>query len=549
MAGGPLGMHTYGSDLLEALERWNVDGIQKFWMKTPTGLFGGGRDLRMDKFPGGQLVYKWEITEPVQSANIGAVTGDTVFPTYVGGQRFDNVMYKRAHLNNLTASMVWDSDLKRMLKSASSYEAGLKGLMERLLTTVTENFHRGVDISSVTDRRNILGTVVRLTNMDGNILETPAGNTDPDDETIATGYDPETAAAYAGCYKFIMELGVDAVWPAFKIGASFSIVDAPTNYASSSETGAACGNVRNYGLAGDSGAVHSPIRVTGITVRQAYDSNGAVYKVPCSVFYTDDTHKAAVLAMIIALVSTVGAVGTGDVVTEYCDNLAATDTTKTRGANFGRQGLLHWFTRANIQTATGACSTALTDTEGNTISRASTGNASIWYPYVSAPSTYNTTQITLAVASAVANQVAFQNGGVLSPIPVANSLVVQTLADEVADGSYRQSMPTWDARGKERWQASGFRGVTLQSVGVAPFDIGVQEWLPPWGVYFLDPSDYSYIAPCEAEFETNGTGSIWHDRHNTSAKTKFSSECVMIQPFQMHARTMWLQGGAHYYRP
>lgn len=553
---GPNASARFGADIAEVLARVDTPEIRKFMLRSENGFFSGGRQIQTQGFAGGQLVMKWQLASPLNFAALGATSGTTAVPDGTSGYRFENVAYKRGHFNDILTTFTLDEAAKDYINSAPTYQAGLENLATKLLTDNLEGFELGSNILMVADRRAILGTITRTTNAAGTVLS--SGVTNPDDNTIESGFDPVSGTVYTGKYTFIIELGVDCIPAAFRPNMQLSVCALPSNYGGSSETGAAVGNVRNYGLAdASSNAVHTPVVVDGMPIFDTYDSNGTVMKIPCAVYYTDSTHKAAVLVAIHTMgvsgaSGSTGTVGTGDVVTLYAGNLAATGTTKTQGPNFGCQGLLHWLTRANIQTAGGAVGTTtyLYDTENNQVSRASTGNASFWYPYMKLPTTYNTTQITMAVVDSVARQMAFQNGPDLGGlIPVANSLIVNQLCEEVGNGKYRQSLPTWDARGKERYQTYGFRGVSLQSSTFAPTDIGVSEWLPPMGVIFIDPSDFWLLSPKAGEWKDLGSGSIFHPLHNGDGKLKLGSQAVYMRGIQVHAQTLWNQGAAWHYRP
>lgn len=541
---GPQSMINLGNDVAKCLVRLDDPDIREYSLRSPGGLFSKGMSIATKGFSAGGFRERIKTQRPRDTYAMGATTGSTALPAAHGMYRYEDLIYKRAHFNDILSVVKYEEQFVDYVNAAPTYQDGLESLASKLMADIMEDFQHTVDVLQVTDRRCILGTVVRCTNAAGTVIA--HGGTAADDETTwATdthGNDPLTGSAWTGKYKFVLELGVDAIPKAFLKDMKLSVCDMPANYGTSSDVGTAISVVRNNIEAAGTGTngTSCEIVVDNMPEVVPLDANGCVFKVPCAIYYTAAS-KTYVLDVIESF--STGAVGTGDVVTLWAGNIATSTTAVSFGPNFGLQGLLHWLIRANIETAGGACSTALMDSLGVSLSRASTGNMAMWMPYTL---DLAAVQITCAKIKQMANNLKWRGS---NAIPIASSAIVDTLAAEVGAGAFRQNVTTWNAGSNGKYPSYGYSGVTIQGAGLAPFDIAIDDWIPSMYVPFIDPSVLVLMSPKAGEWKNLGTGSIWFEGRDTSGNVTLNSQAFYMRGVQMHARDLWNWGAIRYTKP
>lgn len=533
-------MQRLGVDVAEALVRVEDPKIVEYNIRSNPGLFSGGMELATTGFTAGGYRSRIRTQKARSTHAMGATSGATAIPSSSGGLRYEDILYKREHFNDILATVGYEEQFVDYVNKAPTYQDGLEDIASMLMTQVLEDYAHTVNILQVTNRVGILGTIVAITNMAGTTLT----NANATDEAADFGLDPILGTAFTGKWKFILELGVDAIINAFEVGMRLSIAAPPQYYGLTTYAGAGVATVRNNIESAATGTYGSDctIKVDGMPeVLNALSANGGTIKVPCALYYTA-ANKATNLILCYSFAA--GAVGTGDVVGLFSGNIATSTTATTEGFNFGIQGLLHWFDRANISTAAGACSTALYDSQGNAISRLATGNMAFWYPYVNEG---GSALVTNDMVQTVYRNMSYRKAK--NSLPIANNLIVTALAKEIGGGPYRANLGSWDASTTEKWQSYGYSGVAIQGPGLLPLEVALSDWIPSNMVPFVDPAVFVLMSPKAGEWKPQGTGSVWFPKHNSSGQRLLASEALWMRGVQMHAYDLWNVGGVVHTKP
>lgn len=514
------------TDIQAALLKITAPEIQELIQKEAG--FIKGLTWKTKPFTAGGLRMRYETQTPHNGSQMGVTTGATEVPGVIQSFGFTDLVYKRAHVFDTFVPAVISEQIEDYIHDAGATQGGMENAAALLLQATLRNYAFLRSISMVAGRDNILGTI------------TAKGS--------ATDNSSVTRGAYTGRYDFNLEVGGDAIMEAFEIGQLLSACVKPTNYggAYQTATGAAVGNVRNYDQDdGDGADVASPIEVRDHPVphkqRGAAAANTGdedLLTLPCCIWYTDSTHKSAVAAVISAI--TAGAIGTGDVLTPYSRKLAATNSAKVDGANFGIQGLLHMFSDFNIETATGACSTALATDAGTSISRAAAGNFAFWKPHLvdmawAKPTFDNIESLFIALS--------FRAKKDVYPLCLMNPLRFQQLRDDAGTAAYRIQEGLSDAL-KARFAKYGAEMVVWQGIGAErPMVFAKTSWIPPDFIGFLDPGDLTVLQPKAPEWKKKG-GGIWHDRPASTVGTILMSYLAYFGGgMQMHWDKGWTSAG------
>jgi hypothetical protein len=559
---GPSSMLTLGADVAQVLVRIDDPKITEFQLRGAQGLFTGGMNIATSGFTAGGYRARVRTQTPHNTRSMGATSGSTAVPAPNSNYRYSDLVYKREHFTDLLTPVKWEQQFADYVHSAPTYQDGVEDIAAKLMADSLLDFQHTVNTLQIANRAGILGTVVAFTAMDGTTAFSTLSNSTVDTETAAAsgdmGTDPVSGTAYAGKIKGYLFLGVDAIANAFQPGIDLTISTKPTYYGLTTYVGGAITTLKTYfgTTAYGSSGVCSALRVDGMPVLfDTPDSNGAILRVPVAMYYTvapagTTTNGDYILTMLKAVTS--GAVGTGDVVTFWAGDGLQTATsgtystyTPTFGPNYGMQGLLHWFDRANIESATGACSTALYSSNAVAVSRLATGNWSFWYPYVNQAGT-SLTKITVAMVQQVMRNMKFRGSNAL---PIASTSIINTLTAEIGAAPYRQNVASWDPKTQERWQSYGFQGVTIQGPGITPVSIAQSDWIPANILPFVDPAVLTLMAPIPPEWKTLNTGSIWFEGRNSSGQVTLNSQAFRMWGIQQHAYDLWNWGGVTLCKP
>jgi len=529
---GPQSGVGLGAALAEALVRIDTPEFRRVEM-ADMGFIKQFGDLKTEPFTAGGLRMRYQTQKPRNAIAMGNTNRSTAVPDPVTGYAYADMVYLRDHFNDFVTSIVYDQALEDYIQSHGGQD-NLDDIAAKMLLDTSKDMEDFVNMQMAGERRAILGTVV-------------ACSARVEDETAYGGDGADTA--WTGRYTFTLSVGQDALIPAFKKGMALSVCVKPDNYGSSADTETgdahnAVGNVRNYC---GTGSVATPIIVESLPRVHKADANLGYADLDCAIYYTAAT-KVSVAAIVDAIIAGAGALGTGDVITPYCGTLAATDSTKTQGANFGCCGLMELLSPWDIETVGGACSTALKTTAGATVTRASGGNFGWHIPNITDA---EGASITFAMLENQFIQLGLTAGGKADHLVVLiNPLTWATLRDAIGDTPYRiQQGNEVAAALQERWGAHGLSVVTFQGIGTGPVVLHPEYWVPPNRVHIVDPSDFARMAPAEGSWRTHGTGSIWHDLRNTSGKLTMGSQAYYLRPFQMHMYKGFVNGEIMYCKP
>jgi hypothetical protein len=525
MAGTAGVSHTgLGVDLQEALIRIDDPIFREVALRGRGGLWSGKMEIATTGFTAGGLRMRYNTQKPHNSWSGGVTDASTAVSDPVQSYRYDDMVYKREHFSDHFTTCVYDQALEDYVNGFANRQDGLNQIAAKLMTDNLADFQQFVNVAQVSDRRAILGTVISSTK--GAAVE-PSG-----------GFGVKDGVTYTGYYPVTLELGADVIMPFFQLGQTFSICVKPTNYggALGTEVGNPCGDVRNA-LISIAYGVPFVVKDMPSPHQETVAADGKYFTVVAAVYY-DNADKADVSTMIDTI--TAGAIGTGDVVTPYAGALAAAATTKTQGPNFGIQGLLQWYMRANIDTATGACTTQLKTSEGVECDRTSGGTFDWWIPYI-----YDAAGVanTFAMLRNVFRNLGFRNGGTdVNLLAVMNQLNLEKLMDAVSESQFR-IVETPNQEANERFAKYGMKALWFQGIGTVPTPIMGNDWIPPMIIPVIDPSDYTLMSPVAGRWLDLGTGHIWHELRDTSGKLKLGSQAVYARGLQMHAKTLFNQGG------
>jgi len=568
--------------LAEALVRVDTPDFRHYLMTRRRGLFSGQLETQTTGFTAGGLRMRWTTEKSFFTRAMGHTSGTTAVPKPLQVRRYEDVVYEREHFNDLMQVIRIDQETIDYINAAPVYQDGLEDVAADTMLASVDSFAYTLACMQVADTRNIYGTIVAATNLAGTAIA--SGGTDNTCTSGDWGYDPQTAAGYEGRYEFYLYLGQDAIGPALEPGSSWTVCAAPTYYgagasATNPDTGDNVGNAVNYPVADASGTYPDvPIKILQMpeVIDGRIDGNSAIYKVKCCIYYTDSTHKTAIDLRVKAI--TAGAMGTGNVLCPYGgvnDAADGADALRLFGPNFGIQGLLHWLFPFDIQDAYDATvggayhgprSTAtalgLKDTQGNTIDRA--GDEAFWRPQVLDKYSSGLTDIAYTQLITMARQMALQHGGQMpsSILPIAHSTLVDSIADEIGGGQFRQTVAGWGQVMAERWVNFGYSGVVLQGSQAEPTAVAVNDWVPPYVLPFiaLDTrvegeradgyrGDFTLMSPKPGEWKDLLTGNIWHPVRDSSGNLVLSSQAFYMRGVQMHMYEGWPWGAILYVEP
>ncbi|MBE3124815.1 MAG: hypothetical protein IMZ57_04065 [Acidobacteria bacterium] len=485
-------------------------------------------NLRQQPFSAGGLRVRYETAARTDPYALGAdVSRATAIPRPHQTLQYDDIVYTTHQFNNLAVSIVLDNAVEQYVRGQGMTQGAFDDAAIKLNMMATQDLNHMLSINQICDRRAILGSVVK---QDG---VTQAATTAATESTTDCGQ-------WDGMWYATFELGSDAIVPALRKGMQVSICDAPSNYAGSSDAGAATGVVRNYGNSDDDSPDaalldHIPLHVLEDASPNSKSSALGYGTVKLGMYYHGETGRTTAETRFNTIVT--GAVGTADVITPYAGMLSAsTITLALRGPNFGSQGLLHWMQPFNIETALGACSTALYTSAGTAVSRFAAGNFEWQVPY--SVDHNNASAVSMAAIESVFRTVGYRHGGTAKGLfVIMNPTVWTALAATLGVSAYRINEASGDSL-KARYAKYGVQTLTFQGVGTEPIVLGMSDWIPPNMVMFLDPTDYEQLIPSEAKWQENGGGGIWFPLRNSSGEIQAGFQAYKMLPWQMAAYRM-----------
>lgn len=529
---------TFGAEVQAAFRRVDTPNFRKLEMGKIAPLPGFDKLYTEDITLGG-LRMPFELEGWTNPVNMGAdIKRSTVLKRTQSGRRYDDLVWTKDQMCNFKGAVTLDDTLKMWIKDHGDDRGAANMAASNELVLMLDHLEHFIRMHAIADTRGIYGTIVQ--GKPGATTLTQSDTTDSTTVQDNTTTFTQGLTAWTGRYEFELELGEDAIKAAFKPGTTWSACVKPTNYGTSSDTSAAVGNVRNFTAADGQSADpditgHVPMIVMeGNTVTPIpLSSLRGTIKVKFCIYY-DATSKVAVAAIIDSVVA--GAIGTGDVITPYCGKLAATNTTKTQGANWGGAGLLHWLRPWNIETAAGGISTSLKTAAGTAVSRASGGNFSWWNGR--RDDRNNADAISFSLLEGIYMSMLSQNGGDASRIkPFMGHLSWKTLRDSAAanttgTSAYRVLENVADAN-KERYTKYGVSTVAFQGIGTDPTILHPTMWWPDNCVGFVDPSDFYVVAPTGGFYQRRSDGGIWYELRNGDGDIQMGEQAFYLRPWQM----------------
>ncbi|MBE3038488.1 MAG: hypothetical protein IMZ62_06730 [Chloroflexi bacterium] len=523
---GPVTGLGLGSQIQAALLRIDTPELRRFQIE-PLGFLKGFGNLVTQPFTAGGLRMRYEMDNYTDPQALGAnLSRATVVPTPLQQLEMNDWIYTADHFNNFFTSIVLDDSVEAYVKKMGGDQGGIDSAAAMLLLKSTKDLEHFINMQTVLDRRNIMGTVVA---------------------SAAKSDDATASGTWTGRYTIAVQLGSDVCHAAFRKGMKLSACAPPTSYGGSSDSGTYVGDVYNY-TATDAQADseisdHVPLEVVDFPDPNTVSAALGYATMTLAIYY-DATSKSAVGTIMDNIVAAVGVVGTGCVLTPYAGKLAAGSTTKTRGPNFGSCGLLHWMQPFNIETAGGAVATTavIKNSAGTTISRASGGNFGVMVP--KATDHNNATSISMAAIESMFISLGFRAGGQTRDLMVlVNPIVWKALVDGLGTAAQYRVNETPGSALTERYAKYGVSICTYQGLGTRPVVIANDQWwVPPNTVMFVDPSDFSRMAPSEGKWRMHGNGSIWATLRNGDGKQLMGEQAYYLRPWQMHAASMFMQG-------
>lgn len=263
---------------------------------------------------------------------------------------------------------------------------------------------------------------------------------------------------------------------------------------------------------------HTPIEV----IENIQVSDGAVagaqYKVKCKQSYlaadivaaggiTDGSEGEAEVETALGLIAD------GDIVCVWGGATASNVTMPSHGPNYGYWGFRSLYARDDIQTATGACSIAITTYKGTTVTRAAGGNFGWMVPSIVAKSG---AQITWADIDTMALNLDLLNPGDPITVLMANPLVLNSLANQAGVDAHRFNGSV-DNVTQQIFAMYGVSGAVYRSIVTGkPIVLIHENHLAPDCVVSPVKSAIRRLAPAPASFVPSSGGGLWELRKDTS---------------------------------
>lgn len=435
--------------------------------------------LEMDPIGDGGRRYDFYVGPTDNTRALGRLTTASLYPRPGTQRTYGSFVLQPAHINSLDTPLTVNyADLEYAQNPTAAYDLGFRKAMDANLDMAEKRA-----ILRWRDRRGTLGKLAAQVNNTG------------------SGTDDSTNSRYT----FTLYLDETTSPKAFTVGRLLHIAVDATPIAA----------VRNY---------HTPVRVLeDIAICGPSDPAGAVYKVVCEQSYlsADITAEGGGSGEGKTEIATaLGNMADGDLVCVWGG--ATNDTTwdGTSGPNYGFWGIRDLYGRTNIQTATGACSTAIYTWEGGVtagvaMDRASGANFGWLAPKLIAKAG---AQITWTdIDSLFLNLDLIQSGEPANWL-LMNTLVIQSLANQAGTSGHRFNGSA-TAVEEAIFAKYGVRGVVYQSLVRGPIVLVADDNIAPDMVLAPIAGAIRRVSPANASFVPGGIQGIWDQRHDaTTAK-------------------------------
>ena len=417
------------------------------------------------------VVVDFQVGPIDNSRNTGRQSATTEEPRARSQRQFNSVLVKPVHINTAVAPVEFNwADLEYLTDPRLVHRMGWN-----MATQAYDDAAAKRDIGYYTSRRGNMGVVA-------------AAVSTTDDTTNSR-------------YTFTLYLKADTHPAMFTVGRRLHIVATHAT---------AIAALRNY---------HTPIVVIE-DIKPDESVAGALYSVLCAQSYdaTDITEEGGGSSEGKTEVATaLGNIAATDLV---CPWGAATNDTTWDGAggpNYGYWGLMDLFSRMDIQSAGGACSTALTTfeggaTAGTTVTRAAAGNFGWLIPKIVAKAA---AQITWNDVDTLSLWLNLHNPGDPFSVLLANSLVAQSLANQAGVENHRfTASATTEQAIYAQW---GVSGTIYRSIVGKPVMLAVDDHLPASCVLAPKPGCIKRYSTGPAKFAPGDIAGIWSRRRGTTS--------------------------------
>ena len=225
----------------------------------------------------------------------------------------------------------------------------------------------------------------------------------------------------------------------------------------------------------------------------------------------------------------VESIADGDVVCPWGGATASTSTMPSHGPNYGYWALRDMWARTNIQTATGACSTAISTFQGTTVTRAAAGNFGWLIPSIVAKSG---AQITWADFDSLWMNLDLVKHGEPANFALCNPLVLQSLANQAGVAGHRFNGSATSAT--ERLFAKyGVSGVVYQSVVGSPVVLVADNHVAPDQMLAPVAGAIRRLSPAPVRFVPNAISGIWQRRTNGDGKQLYVYDAQLHESQQL----------------
>lgn len=407
----------------------------------------------------------------------GRLTSASRFITPKSQPSYDSIVVKPAHINSIQTPLTVNyADLEYAQDRQAAHDIGFNKAMD-----AHQDMTEKRDILMWSDRLGKIGGVARDVAVSGDVTE-------------------DASADHLTWDLYLDETAIPA---AFTIGRRLHICE-------NAGAGVAVAGLRNY---------NTPVIVVGPITHDTSES-GAYWKVKVRQSYlaADITNEGGGSSEgRTEVVAEVESVADGDIVCVWGGATASAATMPAHGPNYGYWGLRDMYARTNIETATGATSTALTTWEGGvsagtTVSRADGANFGWLAPSIIPKSG---AQITWADIDSLFVNLDLVTQGEPANWLLMNTIMLQSLANQAGVEAHRFNASATNEQ-EALFAKYGVRGVVYQSTVRGPVVLVGDNHVGSDQVLAPIPGALRRLAPSAAAFVPGSIAGIWTQRRHAT---------------------------------
>lgn len=423
------------------------------------------------------VIEDFQVGPTDNSRNTGRQSSTTEEPRARSQEKFDSILIKPAHINTNVCPVEFNwADLEYLTDARLVHRMGWN-----MATRAYDDAAAKKDIGYYSDRRAVIADVVAQVNNSGSAT---------DDSTNSR-------------YTFTLYLGARTQPAMLTVGRRLHVVATHAT---------AIATVRNY---------HTPIVVIDDCKPDSTTVAGGYYSVLCAQSYdaTDITEEGGGSSEgQTEINNALGNIVSTDLVTPWGSATNDPNWDGTGGPNYGYWGLLDLFARTDIQSAGGACSTALTTfeggaTAGTTVTRAAAGNFGWLVPKIVAK---GGAQIVWNDIDTLSMWLNLQSPMDPFQVLLMNSLVAQSLASQAGTDAIRLNVQA-NSAASDILAMWGVSGVVYRSIVGKPVMLAIDDHLPPSVVLSPKQGCIKRFSPKAAAFAPGTMQGIWSRRRGTSS--------------------------------